>query len=163
MFRLAREADFPTILAIYNQVIERRTVTADLVPATKESRREWFDFHRASEKYPIWVYEQQGKILGWCSLSPFHSRVAYDGTAEISFYLDSNAQGKGLGKMCVEFVIDKMPKHGLHTLVALVFGNNAASLGLLKKCGFAEWGKLPQVADMQSHFEDLVLLGYKNV
>lgn len=40
MFCLAIQNDLPRILEIYNQVIERRTVTADLEPATVESRQE---------------------------------------------------------------------------------------------------------------------------
>ncbi|MDG6240601.1 hypothetical protein Q7378_10670 [Glaesserella parasuis] len=43
MFRLAQQDDLTRILEIYNQVIKRRTVTADLVPATKESRQTWFN------------------------------------------------------------------------------------------------------------------------
>jgi phosphinothricin acetyltransferase len=54
-----------------------------------------------------------------------------------------------------------MPKYDLHTLLAFVFGNNTASLSLLEKSGFTAWGNLPKIADMQSHFEDLVILGYQ--
>ena len=161
MFRLATQADFPAILAIYNQVIESRIVTADLVPATEESRRAWFDFHLASKKYPIWVLEQAGEVVGWCSYSQFYSRSAYDGTAEISFYVDNKQHGKGLGKACIEFLKAEMPNHQLHTLLAFVFGNNTPSIHALQKNGFTPWGNLPRVADMQSHFEDLVILGYQ--
>lgn len=160
MFRLATQHDLPRILEIYNQVIERRTVTADLEPATPESRQEWFNFHLNSLKYPLWVYEVENQVVAWCSYSPFYSRSAYDGSAEISFYLDKAIHGKGIGKQCVNFLIEQMPKYQLHTLLAFVFGGNSQSLGLLNRMAFSTWGKLPQVADMQNHFEDLVILGY---
>ncbi|MDD2169280.1 GNAT family N-acetyltransferase [Glaesserella parasuis] len=67
MFRLAQQDDLTRILEIYNQVIERRTVTADLVPATKENRQTWFNQHLNHAKYPIWVYELDGQIVAWCS------------------------------------------------------------------------------------------------
>ncbi|AUI66470.1 MULTISPECIES: GNAT family N-acetyltransferase [Glaesserella] len=162
MFRLAKENELPRILEIYNQVIERRTVTADLEPATTSSRQDWFEHHLNHPKYPIWVYELEGEIVAWCSYSQFYTRKAYDGTAEISFYLDKAVHGKGIGKQCVNFLIEQMPNHQLHTLLAFVFGNNEQSLGLLNKMGFEVWGKLPQVADMETHFEDLVMLGFKN-
>ncbi|WP_373100555.1 MULTISPECIES: GNAT family N-acetyltransferase [Pasteurellaceae] len=161
MFRLAESHDLPRILTIYNQVIDKRTVTADLAPVSVESRQDWFDFHLHSTKYPLWVYEAEGHLLGWCSYSAFYGRRAYDGCAEISFYLDSALHGKGIGKQCVNFLIEQMPNYQLHTLLAFVFGNNAPSLGLLHKMGFERWGCLPQVADMQTHFEDLVMLGWQ--
>ena len=137
MFRFAQADDLARILEIYNQVIERRTVTADLEPATTESRQTWFHQHLNHKKYPIWVYELDGKIVAWCSYSQFYSRAAYDGSSEISFYLDKAVHGKGIGKACVSS---------------------------LNKCqmGFEIWGKLPQVADMETHFEDLVILGLKH-
>ncbi|WP_214645123.1 GNAT family N-acetyltransferase, partial [Glaesserella parasuis] len=95
------------------------------------------------------------------SYSQFYSRAAYDGSREISFYLDKAVHGKGIGKACVNFLIEQMPNYQLHTLLAFVFGNNDQSLGLLNKMGFEIWGKLPQVADMETDFEDLVILGLK--
>ncbi|WP_303817586.1 GNAT family N-acetyltransferase [Actinobacillus minor] len=162
MFRFAQADDLARILEIYNQVIERRTVTADLEPATTESRQTWFHQHLNHKKYPIWVYELDGKVVAWCSYSQFYSRAAYDGSSEISFYLDKAIHGKGISKACVNFLIEQMPNYQLHTLLAFVFGNNAQSLGLLNKMGFEIWGKLPQVADMETHFEDLVILGLKH-
>lgn len=161
MFRLAKENELPQILKIYNQVIECRTITADLESATIKSREDWFAHHLSHPKYPIWVYELDGKVVAWCSYSQFYSRAAYDGSSEISFYLDKAVHGKGIGKACVNFLIEQMPNYQLHTLLAFVFGNNAQSLGLLNKMGFEIWGKLPQVADMETHFEDLVILGLK--
>ncbi len=160
-FRLATENDLTAILAIYNQVIEQRTVTADLEPATVESRKVWFEQHHKSKKYPLWVLEVEGKVVAWCGYSQFYTRAAYDGTTEISFYLDKTVQGQGLGKQCVEFLIAQMSQHKMTKLLAFVFGNNQPSLGLLKKCGFQEYGLLPQVADMQTHWEDLVILGFE--
>lgn len=54
-----------------------------------------------------------------------------------------------------------MPAHDLKTLLGFVFGNNAPSLGLLEKKGFQRYGLLPQVADMETHQEDLVILGFR--
>lgn len=161
MFRLATPNDLPRILEIYNQVIERRTVTADLEPTTIESRQDWFNFHLNSKKYPLWVYELNNQVVAWCSYSSFYSRSAYDGSSEISFYLDKAFHGKGIGKQCVNFLIEQMSNHELHTLLAFVFGGNAQSLGLLNRMGFSTWGTLPKVADMQNHFEDLIILGYQ--
>ena len=161
MFRKANFNDALKILEIYNQVIDKKTITADLTPANLETRKEWFEFHFNNEKYPLWVYELDNQIVAWCSYSPFYSRSAYDKTAEISFYTDKAFHGQGIGKKCVEFLIGEMDKYHLTTLIGFVFGNNQPSIGLLTKMGFKVWGELPEVADMGEHLENLVILGFK--
>lgn len=70
-FRLVQQGDLARIVEIYNQVIEQRTVTADLQPATVESRQAWFDAHLNNLKYPMWVYELENdgekNIVAWYS------------------------------------------------------------------------------------------------
>ena len=161
IFHVAEEKDLVKIIEIYNQVIESRSVTADLKPVTVKKQKSWFDSHRHSSKYPIWILEQDHEVVGWCAYSQFYGRAAYDCTVEISFYLDRGVQGKGFGEKCVDFLIEQMSNHGLTTLIAFVFGNNRPSLRLLEKKGFQRYGLLPQVANMQTHRENLVILGIK--
>ncbi|MDU8923782.1 GNAT family N-acetyltransferase [Pasteurellaceae bacterium LIM206] len=161
MFRLAQRQDLPRMVEIYNQVIDRRTVTADLEPVTVAQRQSWFDFHDRNAKYPLWAVELNGAVVGWCSYSQFYTRQAYDATTEISFYLDNSVQGRGLGRRTVAFLIEQMPAYGMQTLLGYVFGDNKPSLAVLEKSGFQRYGLLPRVADMQSHSEDLVILGYQ--
>lgn len=160
-FRPALEQDYSQILAIYNQVIDLRTVTADLHPATLASRKDWFSFHTNNHQHPLWVCEKDGNLIAWLSLSPFYGREAYNGCAEVSFYVDNQYHRQGIGKSCLKFALSEMKKRNLHTLLAFVFGNNQASLSLLQKMGFQSCGVLPQVANMQSHHEDLVILAYQ--
>jgi phosphinothricin acetyltransferase len=51
--RKANENDLERIVAIYNSTIASRRSTADTVPVTVESRREWFLEH--DEKRPLLV------------------------------------------------------------------------------------------------------------
>lgn len=161
MFRKASNHDALKILEIYNQSIDKKNITADLIPATLESHKAWFEFHLTNDKYPLWVYELDGRVVAWCSYSPFYDRSAYDQTAEISFYVDISVHGQGIGIKCVEFLIHEMSNHHLTTLIAFVFGNNKPSIKLLTKMKFSVWGELPEVADMGKHLENLVILGFK--
>ena len=49
----------------------------------------------------------------------------------------------------------------LPTLVAILLGDNLASIGLLKKLGFEEWAKLPAVADFDTREVDHVYYGLR--
>ncbi|STY61479.1 Putative phosphinothricin acetyltransferase YwnH [Mannheimia haemolytica] len=94
----AVEADFETILAIYNQAIPTHQITADLELATTQNRRKWFDFHLETAQYPIWVVEDEKGIAGWFSFSPFYERPAFLHTSEISIYLDRYSKGKAMAQ-----------------------------------------------------------------
>ena len=154
--------DPAAIVAIYNQTIACRHITSDLAPISVADRQQWFEFHLASERYPIWsVRDQNENIIGWATLSPFYGRPAYQITAEASFYLDKSVQGRGIGSKVVEFLQQQMQPLQLTTLLGFVFKGNPASVGVLQKCGFEIWGELPNIADMQLHKETLLLLGYQ--
>ena len=42
--------------------------------------------------------EQDGKILGYAYVGPFHERAAYDWAVETSIYVDRNVQHSGVGR-----------------------------------------------------------------
>ncbi|OOR99438.1 GNAT family N-acetyltransferase [Haemophilus paracuniculus] len=147
--RYAQPTDFERILEIYNFAIPTHQITADLEYATPESRRQWFDFHLASEKYPIWVVEEDNhEVVGWFSFSPFYERSAFAPTSEISIYLHPNAKGKGYGSQIIEFMQQQMQPRGIFTLMAYVFELNTVSQNLMKKHGFQQWGRFPNIALM---------------
>jgi L-amino acid N-acyltransferase YncA len=156
--RDARPADLPAIVAIYNATIPSRMVTADLEPVDAASRIPWFDAHSPG-RHPLWVADIDGRIAAWLSFSTFHSRAAYDGTAELSIYVATEHRHRGLGRRLLADAIDHAPSIGLHTLVGLVFGHNAPSLALFESAGFARWGTLPRVAVLDGVERDLVYVG----
>jgi phosphinothricin acetyltransferase len=159
-FREATEADLEQIVATYNSTIPSRLVTADLEPVTVESRRDWFIAHQAGNR-PLWVLEADGKYAGWMSFNTFYPRAAYDGTAELSIYLEESYRGKGLGKLCVAKAIEEAPRKRIHTLLGFIFGHNQVSLKLFYDCGFEKWAHFPGVANMDGQMRDLLILGKK--
>lgn len=156
----AKREDLPEITAIYNSTVAGRMVTADLEPVTVESRIPWFEEH-TPDKRPLWVMRVNDRIAGWVSLSSFYGRPAYDGTAEISVYVDEAFRGTGAGSRLLEKVIQDCPRLKITTILAFVFGQNKPSLGLLQKFGFEKWGHYPEVAVLDDVKCDLVVLGKK--
>lgn len=163
-YRQATLDDLPDIVAIYNSTIASREVTADLEPVTVESRLPWFHAHEPLTR-PLWVVEghavgvQSTRILAWISFSDFYGRPAYARTAELSIYLDESARGRGLGTRLVAAALEAAPGLGVNTLLGFIFGHNAASLALFRRCGFDVWGRLPRVAVLDGVERDLHILG----
>ena len=61
--------DLPEIVAIYNENIPSRTVTADTAEINVGSRLNWF--HQHKENRPLWIMENNGEVAGWLSLQDF--------------------------------------------------------------------------------------------
>lgn len=159
-FRIATATDLPQIVSTYNDTIDSEIVTADLAPVSVESKTDWFNKHNALSR-PLWVIEYNRHYAGWVSVGSFYGRPAYDGTIELSIYIDANFRGKKVGTASLEFAINWASQSSIHTILGFIFRDNKASVSLFKKAGFQEWGCLPQVAVMLSRTNDLVIFGKK--
>ncbi len=147
MIRLAQIDDLPAIVEIYNQAIPSKQSTADTQPVQVEDRMMWFAEHRPDE-YPIFVADVDGQVAGWCSLSPYRpGRAALRSTAEISYYIAPAYHRQGIGTALIEHALAACPALQIKHLFAIVLEGNQASLKLLQKMGFGQWGYLPRVAN----------------
>lgn len=160
VFRYAEQNDLTRIVATYNATIASRLVTADLEKISVESKQTWFDAHNAQHR-PLWIVLCDDNYAGWMSFNSFYGRPAYDGTVEVSIYLEENFRGMGLGKLCLEKAIAVAPGLNITNLLGFIFGHNTASINLFSQFGFREWARLPGVANMDGVLRDLVILGKK--
>lgn len=154
----AQQSDLHKIVSTYNSTIESRLVTADLEPVTTESKQAWFNAH-AFNKRPLWIVLIDGKYAGWMSFNSFYGRPAYDGTVEVSIYLEKNARGKGLGKACLQKAFETCIDLNIKTLLGFIFDHNEPSLQLFYKMGFEKWAHLPKIANMGDAERGLIILG----
>jgi L-amino acid N-acyltransferase YncA len=151
IIRFAQLEDLPAIVDIYNQAIPSKQSTGDTQPLRVEDRLAWFKEHRPDE-HPLYVAEIEGHVAGWCSLSPYRpGRAALRFTAEISYYIAPAYHRQGIGTALVEHTVAAAPALGIRHLFAIVLEGNAASLKLLQKIGFEQWGYLPKVADFDGN------------
>jgi L-amino acid N-acyltransferase YncA len=145
--RIAQIDDLPAIVDIYNQSIPSKQSTGDTQPLRVEDRTTWFGEHRP-EEHPIYVAEADKAVVGWCSLSAYRpGRAALRFTSEISYYIDSAYHRQGIATALVEHALAACPALGIKHIFAIVLEGNQASLNLLQKMGFQQWGYLPRVAD----------------
>lgn len=72
-------------------------------------------------------------------------------------------RGAGVGKILLRHMLERAPSLGIRNVIALVFGHNYPSLNLFHRFGFEEWGRLPQVCDLDTMLADVVILGKRIV
>ena len=158
--RHAQPADLARIVAIYNASIPGRMATADTEPVTVAARESWFrEFDPA--RRPLWVLTDMSTdaVLGWLSLRSFYGRPAYAATVEVGVYTDPAAQRRGVGKSLLAHALAAAPALRIRTVLAFVFAHNAPSIALFERAGFAAWGRLPRVAELDGIERDLAILG----
>jgi phosphinothricin acetyltransferase len=161
MIRIASPDDLSAIVGIYNEAVAQRFATADLQPVTLDQRRAWFDAHDPST-LPIFVFDDDGLVRGWCSLSSYRSgREAVRGTAEISYYVGADSRRRGIGLALVQHAVQESPRLGKHVLFAILLERNQASIRLMTRCGFELWGRLPDVAAIDGEFVSHLYYGRK--
>src|SRR4051812_13621487 len=158
-FKNATPEHLPRIVEIYNSTVPGRIVTADTQFVSVESRMRWFYEHSA-DKRPLWIIEDENNaVAGWVSFQSFYGRPAYDGTVEVSIYLDPGARGKGVGKKALQFAIDRCKELKIKTLLGYIFAHNEPSLNLFKSFGFEQWALFPNVAELDGIERSLIILG----
>lgn len=159
--RRAKRKDHHQIVGILNAAIHKRQFTALLTPVTVEGRQPWFRLHRDGI-HQIYVAEVAGEVVGWMAVTAFRSgREAFARTAELSYYIDPNFQRLGLSKILMDYTIRQCQKRGLVTLLAVVFADNEGSLHLLQGFGFKEWGRFPEIVEIDGRVTDCLYMGRK--
>jgi L-amino acid N-acyltransferase YncA len=146
--RLATLADLPRLVGIDNQAIASGIANAYSEPFTMEARRGWFEAHSPAA-HPIYVCELDGRVAGYLSISPYRDRPALARTGEISYYVDYELHGKGIGSALMQYAFADCGRIGKHVLLAIVLEWNTGSIHLLEKFGFEKWGYLPEVAEFK--------------
>ena len=154
--RKATLDDLTAITEIYNQAILKTTATFDTEPKSLEEQKVWFSSH--GPKYLVLVAEEDGKVIGWASLSKWSDRCAYSDTAEISLYVDEKERGKGIGRKLLETIVLEGEKAGLHSIIARIAEGNEMSIHLHKSVWFEHIGVMKEVGRKFGRLLDIYLM-----
>lgn len=94
--RVAEPEDAEGLLAIYAPYVEKTAVSFEYeVPTTEEFAGR---IRNTLEKYPYFVAETDGEIVGYAYAGDFHTRAAFRRCVETSIYIRENVRGMGIGE-----------------------------------------------------------------
>lgn len=163
MYRIrpVEKSDRAAVVEILNQAIRSGTQIAFLSEVSLEERQHWFEDHQ-SPLHPMLVAEHDERVVGWISLSAYRpGREALRHTVEVSYGVEASMRRKGVGTAMLRRILEEARKLGHRIVFAIVFDNNVATLTLLKKCEFEQWGHLPEVAELNGKLVGHDYLGMK--
>jgi len=157
LIRHANENDLEQLLTIYNDIILNTTAVYQYQPHTLQMRKEWFET-KQQQGFPVFVAEDNDRIVGFSTLGTFRNWQAYKYSVENSIYVASGSRGKGVGKLLMPPLITAAVKMDMHTIIAGIDATNEASLQLHKKFGFEEVACFKQVGYKFKRWLDLKFL-----
>lgn len=153
--RVATDGDLDAVAAIYAREVREGTATFDLVPPP---RGKWEGLLASSHPgdHFLVAADDDGTVLGFAYSSEFRPKGAYDGTREVTIYLDPAASGRGLGRTLYDDLLARMAAGGVRTALACISLPNDASEGLHRACGFERQGVLREVGRKFDRWIDVV-------
>jgi L-amino acid N-acyltransferase YncA len=141
---LAKESDVPRVLELSNWAAEK---TAANFATKPESLDHWLETWKRTSRFHPWFVARSGDgtILGFAKSSPHRSREAYDWSAEVSVYIDSEFHGRGFGTALYGALIPQLKAQGYVTLLAGITGGHEPSERLHAKTGFVRCGTFHRI------------------
>ena len=116
--RTATINDAQRLLEIYGYYVKHTAISFEYeVPSVEEFRKR---IGRTLERYPYFVLEEEGRVLGYAYAGPFKARAAYDWSCELSIYLDKDCRGKGYGRMLYAALEDRLKAQGIQNLYTCI-------------------------------------------
>lgn len=147
IIRTAQEADMPYLLDIYNYEVLNGVATFDLHPKTMEERMEWFRVHNV-DNHPLIVAEEDGRAVGYASLSAYRDKEAYAAAVELSVYIDPSYRRRGLARRLMgELLQEARERSDIHTVISVITAGNDASVALHEEFGFEFCGRVREVGE----------------
>ncbi len=143
--RTALQSDMECLLEIYNYEISNGIATLDLKEKTIEERYEWFFSHNTGN-HPLIVAEQDGKAVGYASLSSYREKEAYKQTVELSVYIHPQYRRRGIAGSLINNLIEyAKANEAIHTIVSVITEGNEGSVKLHEQFGFQYCGIVREV------------------
>lgn len=93
------------------------------------------------------VDADENKIIGFCSLSPFHPFSTFQATADVTYFIAEDYTAKGIGAKCLSLLEQEGKALGVHNLIAEISSENTPSIQFHKKNGFSQVGELKNIGE----------------
>jgi L-amino acid N-acyltransferase YncA len=155
MIRPAVENDLEIILEIYNDAILNTTAVYTYNVQTLEDRKLWFN-KKNEDQFPILVFEENNRVIGYASFGPFRAWPAYKYTIEHSVYVHNDYWNHGVGTALVKEIIKIADERKFATLVGGIDSFNKSSLKMHQKLGFEYSGTIQKAGFKFGKWLDLV-------
>lgn len=140
-YRLATEADYPTLVEYYQNLNTYFYSMGYRLPHPANVGEVWLDsFRRTLGRFSnVFIAEIDGRVAGFmlCRLKRVPSYMGGVMVGELSdMWIDASARRMGIGDKLSRLALDWMRQQGAHSIEIQVLKDNEASWKLYERMGF---------------------------
>ncbi|QQA41315.1 GNAT family N-acetyltransferase [Pelagovum pacificum] len=152
MIRCAVPDDAAAIARIWNRVIRETSATFASVEKSVD------EVAAMIPARPFVVAEEAGEVVGFGCYVQLRGGDGYRHTVEHSVHVAAGAEGRGLGRALVAWLVADAHAAGMHTMWAGISSENPGAIAFHARLGFTEIARLPEVGRKFDRWMDLVLM-----
>jgi len=153
-FREISENDLPVIKNIYDWYILNSTATFHTEPISIDQLKDFI--YIGHPLYKSYLICSGADVAGYCIITNYKKRPAYDRTAEATIYLRPEFHGMGIGRLALEHLENKAKEVNLKNLIGVISGDNISSIKLFEKSGFFKCAHYKNVGEKFGKVLDVV-------
>jgi L-amino acid N-acyltransferase YncA len=153
-FNELQESDFPFVEEVYNHYVKHSTSTFHTEPLTINELMDIIYVNHP--RYKSYLIKYEGIEAGYCYLSPFKKRPAYDRSAEVTIYLKKEFIHRGIGQNSLGYLESVARKAGFKNLIATVAEDNVASTKLFNKLSYTKCGHIKNAGEKFNTLIDII-------
>lgn len=142
-FKPIEKTDLLAVTAIYNYYVENSTATFHLASISDQEMEATLLL--GHPLYKSFVVLNDKEIVGFCYLSQFRKKEAYDISAEITLYIKHDFTAKKIGGEILAFMEKTAKELGLINLVGVITSENTGSIKLFERNGYFKCGHLKNI------------------
>jgi L-amino acid N-acyltransferase YncA len=113
-------------------------------------------FLEMTKGYPAYVIKNNVRVIGFCFLRAYNPLPVFRKTAEITYFIEKNEVGKGIGKEALGLLEKKAHEMGIKHLLASISSPNEQSLRFHIRNGFIECGRFRNIGTKNGESFDVV-------
>lgn len=145
--------DAGALSEIYKYYVDNTCYTFEYIaPSAREFAGR---IEEVKEKFPFFVCEDNGEIIGYAYAHRFKERKAYQWVCETSIYVKNGSTQKGAGRLLYENLLHALKQQGFVKAIAVLGCPNEGSEIFHQKMGFSLVSTLPDIGFKHSAWHDV--------
>lgn len=153
--RKAKLKDLDAIRTLYNYEILNNTSVYHYETRTEKEMLNWFQQKQSLDE-PIYVALLEEEAIGFITYGTFRPWKGFQFTVEYTLHIQKGQQGRGVGKLLLEHLLEYAKSKGIHRMIGGVDAQNTKALAFHESMGFERVGHLKEVGYKFDQWLDLV-------